>query len=298
MSLLYSKSIQNVIDIEIYSNDPGKSIIKLSGKSQYVVVFDLRAKKDHIFDLTKIKPKQVMEFDFPSYKTYDKYITFIYKIDSNANALLYASIFPYQVGQCDHISTCMNKDMLSISVTGNTSCCSIYNKTNKIKYLIYHDLKYCIDPLQTLYINRDVNLSWFTVRDTEFPCDVSYRDLSIQEKDCYIPECVIKGCHQINYNMVYDKWLDNMEHLYRGSLTYVPTNDKDFHMVDDKGNKYRYGVEHFKHIVPLLDSGKVYGSFKFVGRGSRQIKYVLLPVKSNEYGLQLCDSGSSSESES
>jgi hypothetical protein len=137
-----------------------------------------------------------------------------------------------------------------------------------------------------------------TIRDNAVPSCVSYRDLSIEERDLYIPKAATIGALQISYNYVYVEWVSVDDLLYHGKLTYVPSCDKDIHMMDENGHKYRYGMEHFRRLIPHIRNGVVDGSFKYVGRGSRQIKYILVPCDNkSSNNLIVCDS-SESESES
>jgi hypothetical protein len=169
----------------------------------------------------------------------------------------------------------------------------VFNGGKIDKYLIDNNIKHHLPPEGSKIFQATGDFESMTIRDTDMPLNVAYMNLSHNERDLYIPKVVTQGTLRIINSTVYNDWVLATDHPYRGTMTYIPTNDKDFHMMDKNGNKYCYGVDHFRQLIPHLNAGVANGSFKYVGRGTRHIKYVLVPCDMESTDLVLCYSSDS-----
>jgi hypothetical protein len=301
MSSLYTvaQSGKVTIDIKRTADASDTEIHLKRDKScpMYVVVYDLNAKKSRIYDLTQVD--SITE-KYPHYtdNNYTPFTSYIYSINYLTSAQHYARVFPYQAGIKPTVTVGKHhKAVIAIRVQGSNGIwLGMINTTSLPKYIIGADLKATkLNPDEPMFLKSDIPDSGMTIRDTLLPTNVAYRDLSYDERELYIPKNLTTL--QINYTTVYQDWVLATDNLHRGTLTYLPTRDKDIHMVDETGNKYRYGVDQFRQLIPHLYNGVISGTFRYVGRGNRNIKYVLVPYEIDGNDLVLCDS-SDSESDS
>lgn len=300
--ILYTATQAGKLTIEI-KRAPGNAGTEIHLKRDQswpmcVVVYDLNAKKSRIFDL--MQTVSITEtYAHYTDTDYTPFTSYIWRIESLTAAQHYAAVFPYQAGLKPTLTVGKNADIISIRVQGTAGTwLGMINIKSYLKYLIDSEpIK--LDPGKPVFLKSEGYLdNNMIIRDTLMPKNVAYRDLSLEERELYIPkELTTGGALQIHYVTVYRDWVLATDNLYRGTLTYVPTRDKDIHMIDENRNKYRYGIDHFRQMIPHLYNGVINGTFRYVGRGNRNIKYVLVPHEIGGNDLMLCDS-SDSESDS
>lgn len=301
-TLYKSNSAKCNINITKSGSDTYVNIVTTpSAKPTYTLIIDSKGGTCHIVDVNANGigyAKNIIPYY--SNEDYTRFMTYIYNVTSLVDAEYYKRIFPYQAGEVSSLKLGLLDGILTITtsssrstyepITGciNTRKADLYVKTDD---KIYH-----LPPDVPIFIPQSVS-NW-KVRDTELPSSVCWQDLSVLEKTEYIPNIVAYGeTYTINYTRKY-VWVKALDYIYNGTLTYVETKDKDIHMISDTGIKFRYGLDNFRELIPYMYNGTVSGSFKFVGRGSRQIKYVLVPYLIEKDGggdLIICDSDSSDD---
>lgn len=305
--VVFQQGSRDKVDITItkYPSDRTAKVKISRGKSLshgFIIIFDLKAKAHHIYDITCGNA----EGDYPyyDYKSYNPITKYIYNIRNSQVAENYAKIFPYDCGYNMDVNVKTLGDLMTIGGTGDTaSFMGVLNKGKQTKYILCDDNKiYPAYPDKPIQIPTSARIEWLTIRDHATPKNMAYKDLSLSEKQTYIPKEIATGNPvQTHYATVYSEWVPSTDYLYNGTLTYVPTNDKEYHMIDENKNKYRYGIQQFRDMIPYIYNGVVSGSFKLVGTGNRQIRYILVPFKpegqDKSAGLVMCDS-SDSDSES
>jgi len=262
----------------------------------FVVVYDLNAKESHIYDLMQVD--SIIE-KYPHYtdNNYIPFTSYIYSIKSQTTAQQYAKIFPYQAGIKPTLTINTTNGVIGIRVQGSNGVwLGMVNASSLPKYIIGIDSKPIrLNPDEPVSLKSDIADSGIIIRESPTPTNIAYRDLSYDERELYIPKNLTTL--QINSAVVQD-WVLATDNLHRGTLTYVPTRDKDIHMIDENGNKYRYGVDQFRQLIPHLYNGVINGTFRYIGRGNRNIKYVLIPYEIDGNELVLCDSSDSDDSDS
>ena len=310
---LYQRSQPGKLTVTINEVSKGQAEIILESLiPQYVCVFDLQTRSYHTYDLTSNKGIVTIKESYPWYDgDYNAFTTYIWNIIDHNRAQLYTSIFPFRKpvsaflpGQGLVIKISTIQDISGIYVSSPSYGCSwlgVYNNNNNTKFLISSsgELIQELKPKTMLKIKSKVPLDGLIIRDSIKPHSISYNDLSEAERETYMPkEIASRLTSQINAFSIITDWVAINDHIYHGTLTYVPSNEKDFQMMDDHAGRYRYGIEHFKCFIPLLSDGKVCGSFKYEGRaGNRIVKYILVPFKTGDNDLTLCDSDSEVEEE-
>lgn len=274
------KRTADALDTEIHLN-------RDKSCPMYVVVYDLNAKKSHIYDLMQVN--SIID-KYPHYtdNNYTPFTSYIYSIYTLPAAQQFAKIFPYQAGIKPTLS--INKYdgcVVTIRVQGsNGTWLGMVNTASIPKYMIgAESAPITLNPDEPVFVKSDSDV---IIRASPTPTNIAYRDLSYNERELYVPKNLTTL--QINYSTVFKDWVLATDNLYRGTLTYVPTQDKDIHMIDDNGTKYRYGVDQFRQLIPHLYNGVINGTFRYIGRGSRNIKYVLIPYEIDGNELVLCDS--------
>lgn len=308
---LYSSSLGQIgtakwITVNIVSDPASETgvTINLQGNQQFVVVYLLESKQYRIYEIPN---SGLLVESFPKQSQYVTTITYIYGIPNLQRAQLYADIYPFQAGFKPNITidNSTNVSLIAVIVRGdNGRWAGIANIGNTDIFICdvdarsqtYSGRRYHLLPQSNIFIETANQLAWMVIRDTEHPQGISYRDLTYMERHIYIPKSVLTGKTQIHTGVPCD-WVYADEHLYRGTLTYVPTTDKEFHMIDGDGRKYQYGIDQIRDMIPHMNRGVISGTFKYAPRGMRNIKYVLVPCAVTYNDLEICNS-SDSESDS
>ena len=310
ISILYQRNHPGKLTITISETKKGNAEILLDSLiSQHVCVYDMRSANYYIYDLTTNGGVTQVKESYPWYDgDYNTFTSYIWNIGGRSNAIIFGNIFPFRPefnGGKPTVKTITNQGIMSIHVSCTLSdgkCIpwiGVYNSNTTTKFIIGKKFTQELGPQMLKKFKCHLALDGLSIRDTIHPHNMSYNDLGAQERENYIPMEVANGTiSQISVSQSYD-WVPIEDHIYHGTLRYVATNDKDFHMVDDCGNRYRYGIDQFRHFIPLLANGALNGSFEYTVRGgSRTVKYVLVPTQTDKSDLILCDSDSERDSPS
>jgi hypothetical protein len=174
----------------------------------------------------------------------------------------------------------------------------VINYGQKTKTLIAA-VKHTLEPGE-MKVLLGTSHHYITVRSDSDCKGLSYTNLTDDEKSTLVPDVVQRGLTlTTNCSTVHD-WHHINTCLYKGTLTYVETLDTYIHMIDDKGNKYKYNMETYRSLIPKMVNGSVSGTFQYAARGNRNINYILVPCSTTTKSsaaedLVLCESDSSGE---
>jgi hypothetical protein len=301
MKVLYSsssgvKGTPPWISLAIGVRDNGTNLIKLSGSPQYVVVFNVFLgaatiyhvqpdDTEHKFDEVGLNPSTSL--------------TYIWQVKTESKAKAYAAAYPFKSGNSPRMQLKTADGVSIIHVSGNGGTyAGIINETTEDRFVIdCTSGLHAIKPGETLITPVTSDLSGLLIKTERVPSYMSYDQLSEAEQVIYIPKSVVYGKTQINSSAVESAWVKADDYIVKGTLTYVPSADKDFHMRDESGNKYKYGTDQFRELIPHLNRGVISGTFQYAPRGSNKIiKYLLVPSlsKGNQKSdLVICNSDDS-----
>ena len=293
MYLVYSSSNtsgKKNLEAKIYktTNDDEEFVykIELSGTPQWIIFMFYHNDVDpevHIYELKGVDISDTIQLNHLLQK---KDVDFIYAINTELYAKAFREMVPKHKGL-----TIYNKNNVTMVKHKYSANLMLYQRTGATKYLMDGYPTEIPHGKVVQHYTTLQDLTTLQIRDSLAPTGC-YQDLTYDEKRDYVPYNV-EDKPTINWrtNTV---WELATQHSYKGSLTYVPTRDKDLHFIDDNGQKHRYNLELARELVPFIVRGKVTGVFTYRPRGSRNISYVLVPQSvSADEGLQLCDSDDS-----
>ena len=256
-----------------------------------------------VYEVTAGKVLKQDFFPFSKDLDYKRQITYIFNVPTMARAQIYQSIFPYQNDPsqgCGSLGLKTKSDVISLAVDGRMG---MYNNGICPLFLV-HDGKLVELTVNTpVFIDTWQRLDDMSLRSTKIPQNISYRDLTYEERERYLPLVIANRKEStLNYTTIINEWVLATEYVYKGTLTYVATRDKEMHFIDEQQRKYKYNIDNFRQLVPFLFKGTLSGSFRYSPRGNRQVKYILVPhlmgSDDDDGDIIVCDSDSSgSESE-
>ena len=283
----------------------GNIIITGKGTKQYVLVmfYDYKTgylKHKYVLYIDQVIPGSnppVLSGKLPHIPAksgfdYKLSMTYIFAITDKASADVFCSIVPPSRNPStkkSHVSLGSHNDLTILRTDRSMGV------SNKSKNTLYLD-RIKLLPGKTMTLNK-TDIYTVSIK-TQLGVDgLSYSQLDYSEKETYIPLCVTQGVTQINYMAAQHKWVKAADHLYKGTLTYVPTRDKEFHFINEDGIKYKFNTDSIRSLLPHMVKGVVNGRFKYVARGSRTVKYGMElhhdATISGEFII--CDSDSSDE---
>lgn len=300
---LYRNTVRDKITVVITSitGDNKNANVHVTAKTpMFMVLYDLHGRIGHIIELTADHVDQsgdyvyskampiTTELDWYARKTVS--CSYVYSIKTRETAEIYQSLIPYQdYGTSIHVEK--YKDLISI---GRTNIIGVYNVGTEEYYV-----NGTLIPSKTVTFVTVPNgitacLTSQSIRvGTGPPKDVSFDGLTPEEKEQYVPNCITWNT-KIRASDKYD-WEPADKYIYRGTLQYHPTRDKEIHMRTEDNLVYRYNMDGFRSIVNHMNNGKVSGVFKYEPRRTgRSVQYHLVLMKSTlESDLLLCDSDDS-----
>lgn len=136
--------------------------------------------------------------------------------------------------------------------------------------------------------------------------NVTYRDLSDQQRENYVPYILEKNpTAVINVNNQYD-WIQSDMITKKVNLVYTPTDGRTIYMIDSISKiKYRYGIDTFLLLVPYMNKGVLNGNMKYflsvekkINGGYRnshsrnRLTVLLAPISGDNYEICIDDSDS------
>jgi hypothetical protein len=292
-TILYSNGITRIgLTILVTMNEKGEKYINITGPPQYVIIYDFYGSCSKVFELALNKGIVNQRYDVTTRtKGPPVMMSFIYNVKTLAKAKLYQTLMPNH-NDISHVTAVNVRTAQEVMMVQRGHWTGVHNCGKEDLY--YGEI---LLPVKTcIYIRYTGNLPDLKFRKLHgsVPNGMSYDHLTAEERVQYIPDCILNGIYTINASTAYD-WVDAEEQLYRGSLTYQETRDKEIRMVTDDGRTLRYNIESMRPLFPHLVQGVVKGTFIFKGKGTRNIKYVLSPLtmKQNTSDLILCDSSDS-----
>lgn len=284
-------TISSPYSASIRSEPDGTATI--TGNAQFVVAIDIEVRKTAIYQLDGINPVKHIQA-VPNSSTLTSH--FIYGIGDRTLAERIAKIFPYDFYRGDH--NFFGSIVDGVLYIGYGHHYGLYNMTGATKYVVIGNTVE-VHPHTPTFGRSEVWLPTVSVRDTPSPTSTSYNNLSIAEREQYVPTTVADGkATQINVSATLN-WVSVDTCIYNGSLTYVRDADMDrcICMSDDNGRQHNYDVELFRKLIPHMFAGVVTGKFRYCPSGSgsgKTIKYglVLYSMDSSSHNLLPCDSDS------
>lgn len=222
--------------------------------------------------------------------------TYIFAVDSEKKIKIYEQLVPKTINKSKitiKINRTSRSDLFSMSLGDGVN---IYNTSSKPLYAFDSNRTVTELPAQQVTTFRSMP-SQFRESNSGPGC-IKFYDLTELEQETYMPEDVLYGI-TLNKSTVYQKWVKIDDHLFKGTLTYCPTRDKEFHFTTDTGLKFRYTTEMLKFLIPHLVNGKIVGTFRYTVRQNnrvRALQYLPVPCDTqmvDDSDLLLCESSDS-----
>jgi hypothetical protein len=239
--------------------------------------------------------KITIPLDFTWYHTLN-YYNYIYNISGRDKAECYSkALAPASIFQSNmHIVLSINKTYNLYSTYVSGAYC-VYNPNDTAYYI--DDIgkigakcavkTYCSMP-------RKVTDDIIRMPKTSFN-DLRYDELTPDEKKTMVPSSV-NISNRISLKQAYN-WVPAKDLAVTTTLTYVQTNDKEFHFMDDGGKTYKYNIDTLRTFIHRLVKGKLTGSFIYKPTGNKAITYTLQPIDgdiSNDI-FKICESDDSDQ---
>lgn len=135
----------------------------------------------------------------------------------------------------------------------------------------------------------------FEIRLNKDLIDISYTQLTLTEREKYIPSCLTNILTSTFSAHTKCDWVEKSKNQIHMTLKYIPTRDKEIHMINEKtGVKYRFTLEAFRPFIPFFNNGIYTGVFELNLYGSRNMRVLPTPI-SHISDYEICIDESSDE---